>query len=205
MALLDLPDEQASSDKAAALLRELDRWTGSRCSRCRHELCGHEVLFSVLLGAKDAPRCLSCLAVELARLRSELRNQVADFVQHRDCYRHAWNVASLREGRASGPHPSCLWPEGKLEDATAEEQSSGAYSGADIPSTASDWDAGDMACGELVLALRGRLNALPAGAVLKVTACDPAAHLDLPAWCRLTGHRLLTARHPEYYIQRKEA
>lgn len=61
-----------------------------------------------------------------------------------------------------------------------------------------------MACGDLVLALRGRLNALAGGTVLKVTARDPAAPLDLPAWCRLTGHRLLAAEHPDYFIQRKE-
>ncbi|MBM4071914.1 MAG: sulfurtransferase TusA family protein [Planctomycetes bacterium] len=61
-----------------------------------------------------------------------------------------------------------------------------------------------MACGELLLSLRGRLNSMAAGAVLKVTAHDAAAPIDLPAWCRLTGHRLLTAKHPEYLIQRKE-
>ena len=68
-----------------------------------------------------------------------------------------------------------------------------------------EWDAGDMGCGDLVLALRGRLNTLPPGAVLKVSARDPAAPLDLPAWCRLTGHRLVRAAHPEYHIQRKES
>jgi tRNA 2-thiouridine synthesizing protein A len=62
-----------------------------------------------------------------------------------------------------------------------------------------------MACGDLVLALRLRMNTLPAGGVLKVTARDPAAPLDLPAWCRLTGHRLLRAAHPDYHIQRKES
>jgi tRNA 2-thiouridine synthesizing protein A len=66
------------------------------------------------------------------------------------------------------------------------------------------WDAGDMGCGDLVLALRNRLSALTPGGVLKVTAFDPAAPEDLPAWCRLTGHRLLHAHHPEFYIMRKE-
>ena len=45
--------------------------------------------------------------------------------------------------------------------------------------------------------------ALPAGAVLTVTATDPAAPEDLPAWCRLTGHALLTADHPTYRIRRR--
>jgi len=73
-----------------------------------------------------------------------------------------------------------------------------------VKAPAAVWDAGDMACGDLVLALRGRLNALAPGSVLKVTAHDTAAPYDLPAWCRLTGHRMLTAKHPDYFIQRKE-
>ena len=68
----------------------------------------------------------------------------------------------------------------------------------------SEWDAGDMGCGELVLELRTRLRALPAGTIFQLTARDPGAREDLPAWCRLTGHRLLRADHPEYHIQRKE-
>ena len=61
-----------------------------------------------------------------------------------------------------------------------------------------------MGCGELVLALRLRLNALPARAVLRVIATDPAAPEDLPAWCRLTGNALVRMNHPEYLIRRKE-
>jgi tRNA 2-thiouridine synthesizing protein A len=66
------------------------------------------------------------------------------------------------------------------------------------------WDAGDMGCGDLVLALRGRLAALRPGEVLRVVARDPAAPEDLPAWCRLTGHTLARADHPTYDIRRKE-
>jgi tRNA 2-thiouridine synthesizing protein A len=61
-----------------------------------------------------------------------------------------------------------------------------------------------MGCGDLVLALRGRLAALRPGAVLRVVARDPAAPEDLPAWCRLTGHTLARADHPVYDIRRKE-
>lgn len=68
----------------------------------------------------------------------------------------------------------------------------------------SEWDAGDMGCGELVMELRIRLRPQPPGHVLKLTARDPGALEDLPAWCRLTGHRLVYADHPIYLIQRKE-
>jgi tRNA 2-thiouridine synthesizing protein A len=67
-----------------------------------------------------------------------------------------------------------------------------------------EWDAGHMACGDLVLELRMRLQAMRPGEVLRVTALDPGAPEDLPAWCRLTGHTLLQWEHPEYRIQRKE-
>ncbi len=52
------------------------------------------------------------------------------------------------------------------------------------------WDAGDLGCGELVIELRRRLRRMP-GQVLKVIAYDPAAPVDLPAWCRMTSNELL--------------
>ena len=55
---------------------------------------------------------------------------------------------------------------------------------------ADHWDAGDMGCGPLVLELRNRLRAMP-GCVLKVTAYDAGAPVDLPAWCRMTKNELL--------------
>jgi len=53
-----------------------------------------------------------------------------------------------------------------------------------------EWDAGDLACGDLVLELRRRVRAAP-GQVFKVIARDPGAPADLPAWCNMTGHQLL--------------
>jgi tRNA 2-thiouridine synthesizing protein A len=68
-----------------------------------------------------------------------------------------------------------------------------------------EWDAGDMACGDLVLELRGRMRRLQPGQVLRVVAQDPGAPADLPAWCRLTGHQLVVMEHPVYLIRRKES
>jgi tRNA 2-thiouridine synthesizing protein A len=67
------------------------------------------------------------------------------------------------------------------------------------------YDAGDMGCGELVMMLRIRMLELPPAGVLQVTARDPAAPLDLPAWCRMTGHHLVAADHPVYLIRRRES
>ena len=73
------------------------------------------------------------------------------------------------------------------------------------PATAGvEWDAGDLGCGELVLELRMRMEALGRGQMLKLVALDPGAPADIPAWCRMTGHILLSQQHPVYLIQRKE-
>jgi tRNA 2-thiouridine synthesizing protein A len=66
------------------------------------------------------------------------------------------------------------------------------------------WDAGDMGCGELVLELRSRLAPLAPATIFELTARDPGAPEDLPAWCRLTGHTLVRAEHPRYWIRRKD-
>jgi tRNA 2-thiouridine synthesizing protein A len=60
-----------------------------------------------------------------------------------------------------------------------------------------------MGCGQLVFELRSRVNRLQPGSRLEIVARDPGAPLDLPAWCRMTGHELVSADHPVYVIQRK--
>lgn len=52
------------------------------------------------------------------------------------------------------------------------------------------WDAGDLACGHLLIALRNRLRTMPGG-VLEVIARDPGAREDMPVWCRLSGNELI--------------
>jgi tRNA 2-thiouridine synthesizing protein A len=66
------------------------------------------------------------------------------------------------------------------------------------------WDAGGLGCGELVIVLWGRLRALPPGAIFQLTATDPGAVHDIPAWCRLTGHGLVEAAPPRFLIRRKD-
>ncbi|WP_319458776.1 sulfurtransferase TusA family protein [Micromonospora sp. RTP1Z1] len=44
-----------------------------------------------------------------------------------------------------------------------------------------------------VIGLARRLPELPVGAVLRVLADDPAAAVDLPAWCRMRGQEFLGA------------
>jgi len=66
------------------------------------------------------------------------------------------------------------------------------------------WDAGETGCGQLALELHRRLKRLKPRDSLEVIANDPGAPMDLPAWCRMTGHTLLSANHPVYVIRRKD-
>jgi len=65
------------------------------------------------------------------------------------------------------------------------------------------WDAGDLGCGELVLELRWRVEALERGQRLRLVAHDAGARADIPSWCRLTGHTLVSAEHPVYWIRKE--
>ena len=65
-------------------------------------------------------------------------------------------------------------------------------------------DGGDRACATLILELRARISALPAGTVIHLIASDPAAPIDLPAWCHPTGHAYLgsiRAAPPTYALR----
>jgi tRNA 2-thiouridine synthesizing protein A len=59
-------------------------------------------------------------------------------------------------------------------------------------------DGGDRSCVRLLLELRSELAELPAGTIVHLIASDPAAPLDLPAWCHLTGHTYLGLVPPPY-------
>jgi tRNA 2-thiouridine synthesizing protein A len=66
------------------------------------------------------------------------------------------------------------------------------------------WDAGDLACGPMLLALKSRLERLAPGQVFRLVTRDEGAPVDLPAWCRLTGHTLIDVSHPVYHLARRE-
>ena len=66
------------------------------------------------------------------------------------------------------------------------------------------WDAGSLGCGPLLLELRNRMRAMP-GKTLLLVALDLGAPQDIPAWCRVTGNRLVESdlARSRYWIQSK--
>ncbi|MGW0433791.1 sulfurtransferase TusA family protein [Micromonospora sp. NPDC003197] len=57
-----------------------------------------------------------------------------------------------------------------------------------------------------VIAIARRLPELPVGTVVRVLADDPAAAVDLPAWCRMRGQEFIGASRvddaPAYDVRR---
>lgn len=61
----------------------------------------------------------------------------------------------------------------------------------DIPPPAITVDGTGLLCVTLLLRLREEIAGADPGTVVHVIATDPAAPLDLPAWCHMTGHHYL--------------
>ncbi|TDQ52492.1 sulfurtransferase TusA family protein [Actinorugispora endophytica] len=53
-------------------------------------------------------------------------------------------------------------------------------------------DAIGRKCPIPIILLAGRLRDVPIGSVIAVTADDPAAQADIPAWCRMKRHTFVT-------------
>lgn len=65
------------------------------------------------------------------------------------------------------------------------------------------YDAGDQGCGEGPLGkIAALMRNLEVGQTLEVRATDPTVAVDLPAWCRLTGHVIADQRADRYLIRK---
>jgi tRNA 2-thiouridine synthesizing protein A len=59
-------------------------------------------------------------------------------------------------------------------------------------------EGGDLGCARLLVLLRQRVAELDEGTVVHLSTSDPVAPIDLPVWCRMTGHEYLgTVDGPE--------
>ncbi len=182
--------EELDRKRERELVQWLDATANSRCARCATPLCAHERLFASALGHKRAPVCSTCAARELGDGVGALRSHLRAHFARRACYSAAWAEAERRE-------PACAL----ARVAPFETLARGAEATLEPPHET--WDAGDLGCGELVLDLRVKLRSMRAGEVLELLARDPGAGADLPAWCRMTGHALVSAAPPRFLIRRR--
>lgn len=60
-------------------------------------------------------------------------------------------------------------------------------------------DTGEQTCATLIRSIQQAILPLQPGAVLAVNSHDLSARLDLPAWCRMTGHGYLGNDDHETY------
>ena len=191
-------DLDAEEQRTAEILTELKQLHAPTCFRCSRSVCFHEYVLSVVTGFKTTPHCTACLASGLGRSPADFVRDAYAYIRRQTCYRSGWQWASQQENQAI-EQPACIWPA-----APSPPQTPMAAPAVDTSAAPNDtWDAGDMACGELVLKLRLRLKSMQPGQVLLLIAQDPGAPADIPAWCSLTGHSLLSAEPPQYWIQRK--
>jgi tRNA 2-thiouridine synthesizing protein A len=69
-------------------------------------------------------------------------------------------------------------------------------------------DTGQQTCETLIRSVRLAIAPLPPGTILAVNSRDPSARLDLPAWCRMTGHTYLGNDDHEtltiHYLRKRE-
>lgn len=76
----------------------------------------------------------------------------------------------------------------------------------DMTEVADTLDATGLLCPLPVLKARKRLKSLPAGAVLRMLADDPAAQIDVPHFCSEAGHTLVSqsddGAHQIYLIRK---
>lgn len=65
------------------------------------------------------------------------------------------------------------------------------------------FDALELGCGQLLLDLNLFICPFGPGTRILLASRDVGSKLEVPAWCRLTGNRLVEENHPFYLIERK--
>jgi TusA-related sulfurtransferase len=61
-------------------------------------------------------------------------------------------------------------------------------------------DARNLMCPLPVIRAQDKIKTMQPGEHLKVICTDPGALNDIPAWCRINGHRVISTQHDEYTI-----
>jgi TusA-related sulfurtransferase len=79
-----------------------------------------------------------------------------------------------------------------------------------LPEPDAVYDAGSLGCGDGPLPIiAATLREMAPASVLEIRSTDPGVAADLPAWCRMTGHKFLGGGSGEdegrYFVQRKSS
>ena len=75
----------------------------------------------------------------------------------------------------------------------------------DIKAT-STLDTSGKCCRMPMVETNKKMKSLSAGDILQIIATDPGTQVDIPSWCKRTGHELITAKAEnnifEYYVRK---
>lgn len=170
------------------------------CEACGGAACQHHALLCRALGLSDRRLCFRCLAAALGQGEDAFLSSALGYVLHRDCWLSEWRAIGACALGGGGDRYPCLPPGVPAALAAAAP--------APEKRPPADWrhdrefDGGDLACGDLLFDLRLAFADFSPGERVLVTAHDAGAPVDLPAWCRLTGHVLLGADHPHYLVRK---
>lgn len=62
----------------------------------------------------------------------------------------------------------------------------------------------DRGCGDFIMDLREVMAGLAPNTSILVASRDAGAPVEIPAWCRLTGHVLVEAVPPFFLIRKRD-
>ena len=62
-------------------------------------------------------------------------------------------------------------------------------------------DARNLMCPLPVIRAQDKIKTMRSGELLNVVCSDPGALNDIPAWCRISGHHVVSTRHDDYHIE----
>ena len=62
-------------------------------------------------------------------------------------------------------------------------------------------DARNLMCPLPVIRAQDKIKTLQAGDTLTVYSTDPGALNDIPAWCRINGHSVISSAEHEYEVE----
>ena len=69
-----------------------------------------------------------------------------------------------------------------------------------VPTT-HELNARRMLCPMPVIRTQDKIKTLPPGSVLRVYCTDPGVKADIPTWCRINGHEVVTIEEKAQEIQ----